>query len=97
MLTMNTPRLPAPFFVLMVIVLNPLPVILCSERPTFKLFPFPACEALMMRVPLAFVIVNITDPDSLEVSLWLNDRLLGLSVETHCGFGGLLGVGVAVG
>src|SRR5947207_2851815 len=75
---MNTPRLPAPFLVVTEMTLEPLPVILCSDSPRTKLFPFPTCEALMTRVPVALVIVNVAVPVCLVVSLWLKERLLGL-------------------
>lgn len=102
---MNTPRLPAPFFVVTEMMLVPLPSILCSESPTFKLFPFPASEALMVRVPDGLETVNVAVPVVFETSLWLNERLLGLIVVEHCGVGGSppgspgvgVGVGVAVG
>ena len=104
---MNTPRLPAPFFVVTVMTLDPLPSILCSPTATVRLFPFPSCEALMILTPVALVIVNVADPVSFVESLWLNERVLGLIVETHCGtavgvgvafgFGGGVGVGLGVG
>ena len=57
-MTTNTPRLPAPFFVVTVITLDPLPVIRNSDTPRVRLFPFPATEALIVRVPVAFTIVE---------------------------------------
>jgi len=96
-LTMNTPRLPAPFFVVTVITLDPLPSIRNSETPRVKLFPLPAIEALMVRVPVAFTIVNTADPVLCAVSLWLNERLLGLMDDTHCAAGVAVGDGLAEG
>ena len=100
-LTRNTPRFPAPFFVVTVRVLEPLPSSRTSDNPSTRLFPFPAWEALMVRTPVAFVIVNVVLPVLCASTLWLNDRELGLSVVTHCGIGvadgDALGVGVGVG
>jgi len=100
-LTRNTPRFPAPFLLVTEITLEPLPSILTSDNPIVKLFPFPAWEALMMRTPVPFVTVNVDVPVLWASSLWLNEILLGLSVETHCGIGvaegDALGVGVGVG
>lgn len=79
----NVPRLPPPCFAVTEMTLDPLPSILCSDTPITKLFPFPTCEALMMRTPVAFVIVKIAVPVCLVESLWLSERLLGLMVETH--------------
>jgi len=98
-LTRNTPRFPAPFLLVTEITLEPLPSILTSDNPIVKLFPFPAWEALMMRTPVPFVTVNVDVPVLWASSLWLNEILLGLSVETHCGIGVAEGdaLGVAVG
>lgn len=90
---MNTPRFPAPCFVEIEMVDEPFPSILNSESPMFKLFPFPACVALMIRVPIAFDIENVAVPVSRVTSLWLRESVLGLREETH---GGGKGVGVGV-
>ena len=50
----------------------------------------------MVLTPVALVIVNVAVPDFLVKSLWLNERVLGLIVETHCGIGVEFGVGVGV-
>ena len=92
---MNTPRLPPPFLVVMLMTVEPLPSILTSERATTRLFPFPACLAVMVLTPVALVIVNVAVPVCFAVLLWLNERLEGLMEETHCGIG--VGVGVAFG
>ena len=96
-MTTNTPRLPAPFFVVTVITLEPLPSMRSSDTPSTRLFPFPAIEALIVRTPLAFSIVNTADPDFFVSSLWLKERVLGLMDETHCGAGVGVGVGVTAG
>src|SRR5215470_15111767 len=100
-LTRNTPRFPAPFLVVTVRMLEPLPSILTSDSPSTMLFPFPAWETLRVRTPVAFVIVNTAVPAVWPAILWLNERVLGLNVATHCGIGvaegDALGVGVAVG
>ena len=44
---------------------------------------------------MAFVIVNVDVPDLCASTLWLNEMLLGLITDTHCGIG--VGVGVALG
>src|SRR6185369_11689530 len=95
--TMNTPRFPAPFFVVTEIMLDPLPSIRCSDTPRTRLFPLPAIEALMVRTPVPFTIVNTADPVFFVALLWLNERLLGLIDATHCGIGVGVGVGVAPG
>ena len=77
--------------------LDPLPSILCNPTAILKLFPFPICEALIVLTPVALTIVNVADPVSLLVSLWLNERVLGLIVETHCGIGVESGFGLGVG
>jgi hypothetical protein len=97
MLTTNTPRLPAPFFVVTVITLDPLPSIRNNPTPSVKLFPLPAIDALIVLVPVAFTIVNTADPDLCAVSLWLSERLLGLIDETHCAAGVAVGDGLAEG
>ena len=51
----------------------------------------------MMPSPVAFTIENTAVPICLVTSLWLNERVLGLSVERHCGIGVDIGVGVASG
>ena len=102
---MNTPRLPPPFLVVIVSTLEPLPSIRSSERATIRLFPFPACLALMVLTPVALVIVNVAVPVCFDVLLWLSARLEGLTEETHCGIGVAVGdatgdgegVGVGVG
>ena len=60
--TVNEPRLPAPFFVVTEMMLEPLPSILTSDIPMIKLFPFPAWEALSVRTPVAFDNVKIAVP-----------------------------------
>jgi hypothetical protein len=101
MLTTNTPRFPAPFFVVTEMTLEPLPSILDNDKPRTRLFPFPAWAALIVRTPVAFVIVNVAVPVLWAVSLWLSERVVGLIVPTHCGIGVAegdgIGVGVAVG
>lgn len=77
--------------------LDPLPSILCNERPTTRLLPFPDCPALMMRTPVAFVIVKVAVPVFWASMLWLNEIELGLSVATHCGIGVADGDGLGVG
>jgi len=69
MLTTNVPRLPAPFFVVTEIILDPLPSILTSDRPRTRLLPFPAVVALIVRTPVAFVIVNTAVPVWVSASL----------------------------
>ena len=102
-LTTNTPRFPAPFLVVTVRTLEPLPSILASDNPRTRLFPFPAWTALMMRTPVPFDMVNVDVPVFCASTLWLNDIELGLIVATHCGIGVAegdalgVGVGVAVG
>ena len=96
-MTTNTPRLPAPFFVVTVITLDPLPSMRSSETPSTRLFPFPAIEALIVRVPVAFSIVNTAEPDVFVSSLWLSERVLGLRDETHCAAGVAVGDGDAAG
>jgi len=100
-LTMNVPRFPAPFFVVTVITLEPLPSMRSSDTPRTRLFPLPAIEALMVRVPVAFTIVNTADPLFFVESLWLKFSSIGLIADVHCaagdGDGEALGVGVAVG
>ena len=68
-LTMNVPRLPAPFFVVTEMTLEPLPSILTSDIPSTRLFPFPAIEAAMVRTPVAFCIVKVAVPVCLVESL----------------------------
>src|SRR5215213_8304403 len=94
---MKSPRFPAPFFVVTVITLDPLPSILCKDSPRLKLFPFPTCDAEMMRAPLAFVIVNVAVPVCRFGSLWLKRRLPGLIVMVHCGTVPSVGVGLTEG
>ena len=100
-MTMNVPRFPAPFFVVTVITLEPLPSMRSSDTPRTRLFPLPAIEALMVRVPVAFTIVNTADPLFFVESLWLKFSSIGLIADVHCaagdGDGEALGVGVAVG
>ena len=101
-MTINVPRLPAPFFVPTVMMLVPLPSILTSDRLTFKLFPFPAIAAVIVRTPVGLETCNVAVPVWLLGLLWLRSRLGVLSVATHCGVGepGLgdgVGVGVGVG
>lgn len=93
------PRLPAPFLVVTVMTLEPLPSSLTNDTPSTKLFPFAGCAALMVRTPVAFVIVKVAVPVLRAVSFWLNESELGLMVATHCGIGLAEGdgVGVAVG
>lgn len=69
MLTLNVPRLPAPCFVVTVRTLDPLPSILDSDILKTKLLPFPACEGVMVRTPLALVIVNVAVPVCLPSTL----------------------------
>src|SRR6185369_17374481 len=98
---MKSPRFPAPFFVVTVITLDPLPSMRSSDTPSTRLFPFPAIEALMVRVPVAFTIVNTALPVWLAALLWLNLSSPGLIAEVHCaagdGEGDGFGVGVGVG
>ena len=96
-MTMNVPRFPAPFFVVTVITLEPLPSMRSSDTPRTRLFPLPAIEALMVRVPVAFTIVNTADPVFFVSSLWLNESVLGLMDETHCAAGVAVGDGDAAG
>jgi len=84
MSTTNTPRLPAPFFVVTESTVEPFPSILCCDNPRTRLFPFPARLELMMRTPVAFVIVKVAVPVCLEASLWLSESELGLIVAAHC-------------
>ena len=63
--------------------LEPLPSILTSETAMSKAFPWPACVALIVLMPVALVIVNVADPVCLDVSLWLNESVLGLMDEAH--------------
>ena len=99
-MTMNVPRFPAPFFVVTVITLEPLPSMRSSDTPRTRLFPLPAIEALMVRVPVAFTIVNTADPLFFVESLWLKFSSIGLIADVHCaagdGDGEALGVGVGV-
>ena len=83
MLTRNVPRLPEPFFVVMLRTLDPLPSIRDNDSAITRLFPFPTWDALMVRTPVAFVSVSVDVPVLLELTLWLNVNELGLSVATH--------------
>ena len=80
----KTPRLPPPRLVVTEITLDPFPSIRCSDTPMTKLFPLPVCVALIVRTPVAFVIVNVAVPVCLSVLLWLNSRWFGLMDEEHC-------------
>lgn len=82
-LTMNTPRFPAPFLEVTVRTLEPLPSILTNDSPSTMLFPFPAWDALMVRTPVAFVILNTDVPVFCASTLWLKVIVLGLITATH--------------
>ena len=82
-MTWKTPRFPAPFLVVTERMLEPLPSIRTNDSPSTRLFPFPARDALIVRTPVAFVIVNVDVPVFFVLSLWLSVSVLGLSVATH--------------
>lgn len=103
--TLNTPRLPDPFFVVTEMMLEPLPSILTSETPNNRLAPPPCSLALIRRTPVPFATVNTAVPVFWVMLLWLKIRDEGISVVEHgnTGLGETLGdgdgdgVGVAVG
>jgi hypothetical protein len=94
---MNAPRFPAPFFVVTEMTLEPLPSMRISPTPRVRLFPFPAIEALIIRTPVPFAIVNTAVPVCFVASLWLRFSSVGLIADVHGVDGVGVGVGVAVG